>query len=316
MSNISVSNISHHQCAVNRAILLSSSSSTAKSYYLSISMLAFTMTPVTVIINCIFMATLLSQKIIYKSLSNKLLMVLCMVDLLQGISTWPITAANSFIFYRFEINCFLLDLNHFLAHCLSQLTVCAIFIVSLEQYIAILYPYFYISSVTFYRLLGPMLASNILMTITNIVGAMKPIKNFYDYYNVTVLALGLPMVMALIYIHLRIIRCASQVAARITTTNKEEGKQIKSRARAAKSGLVVLVATLVCYCPYFCYIVYEKVIGPTAFTTNFIKYPATMFALLTSVTDPIIYFWRLKSLRKATKDMFASLSKSKRVGHQ
>ena len=314
MPNISVSNILHFQCAFEQGFLLSSSRE--KLYYLGIAMVTSMMTLVTVTLNCIFIAAMLSQKLFQKSLSNKLLMVLCMVDLLQGISSWPMLAVTFFKFYKFDMNCFLQDLNHLSGYVLSALTMGTIFIVSLEQFIAILHPYFYISNVTFCRLLGPVLMINSLVIITSIVGEITVNRTWMDYYNFIVPALGFPVMTILIYIHLKIIRCASQVAARITNTNKEEGKHIKARAKAAKSGLVVFVATLVCYCPYCCYTIYEKMNKYTPFSTNFIGYPSKIFGLFASVVDPIIYYWRLKSIRKATKDMFTSLCKNQKIGHQ
>ena len=122
--------------------------------------------------------------------------------------------------------------------------------------------------------------------------------------------------MVLIYMHVRVIKCATQVAVRIKDTNREEGKMIKSRAKAAKSGLIVLTATLLCYCPNICYIIYEKLSVPTPNITTYIQYPTEILGLFSSVVDPIVYYWRLKSLRKATRDMFASLRKSRRVGQR
>ena len=161
-----------------------------------------------------------------------------------------------------------------------------------------------------------MLALTSLMTIINILGKMKINQALHKYYNLALATVWCLGMMALAYMHLKIMKCASRVVARITDTNREEGKNIKSRARAAKSGLIVLLATFACYLPNICYVIYVKVSGgPTPFSTTYGRYPAEIIGLFSSVVDPIIYYWRLKSLRKATKDMFISRCKCQRVEH-
>ena len=285
-------------------------------YYLVIALLASAMSLLTVILNLIFIATMLSQRKIQKHTSNKLLIVLCMVDLLQGTFTWPLTAANFVIFYRLDTNCLLLNSIYIIGHCLVALTLWTIFLIALEQYIAIIHPYFYISHVTFCRLLLPMIAINFLLTMINVMGEVKLNTVWKYYFKFSFPVVGFPLVMGLLYMHAKVIRCASQVTAKITDNNKEEGKQIKIRAKAARSGLLVLLATLLCYCPHICYTIYEKVSRPTPSTTTFVRYPTEIFSLFSSVVDPVVYYWRLKSLRKATRYMLASLCKNDRVGQQ
>ena len=308
MLNISVSNSFEYGCTRNRLCAIS--------FYFIIAMLASVMTIVTIVLNCIFIATLLSHKLIHKSISNTFLVVLSLVDLLQGVSTWPVTAANFFMLYRLDINHFLWKLNYIFGYCLIALTVTTIFIIAVEQYIAILHPYFYISNVTFYHLLGPVLVVNLMLLIINIVGKMKLNQKWNEYYNFTFTALGILMLTAFVYMQTKIIHCVSQVAAKITETNKEEGKRITSRAKAARSGLIVLVATLVCYCPNMFCVIYEKVREPTLNITTYVRYPTEILALFSSIIDPIIYYCRLKSLRKATKHMFASLCRCQKLGHE
>ena len=156
-----------------------------------------------------------------------------------------------------------------------------------------------------------------LRIVIDTVGKLALGPNWNTYYNSVVLALWLPIMIAFVYMHTKITRCASEVAARITETNKEEGQKIQSRAKAAKSGLIVLVATLVCTCPGIIYTIHLAGGNKTTpFVRTFVQYPIELLVLFTSVVDPIVYFLRLKSLRRATKDMFKSLWKRQRVGQE
>ena len=86
-----------------------------------------------------------------------------------------------------------------------------------------------------------MLLANVLLIISDI---MKLDQIWINFYKVIVVYLVGVVVIALVYMHITIIHCASRVAVQISESNKEEGKQIKTRANAAKSGLIELLATL------------------------------------------------------------------------
>ena len=156
-------------------------------YFLGFAIFASLISVVTIILNCIFIATMLSIKKMYKSISNRLMTVLSVVDLLQGMSVWPLAAAHYLTIYRLDINCLLLDFMYTLGFNLTWSTVWTILLIALEQYIAILHPYFYIAHVTFYRLLGPMAFLNFLFIIIDIVGRMK-LGYFWIAYRTTLLS--------------------------------------------------------------------------------------------------------------------------------
>ena len=257
MSNFSaIGGTSPSQCETNKLSLLFSKNGLR--YYLGTAILATLMTGVTITLNSILLATMWSKKRLHTSISNKLLIILFMVDLLQGISIWPLVAANFIIYHRVDSNCFLMDTFIIIGYYLVGMTLTTIFLVTLEQYIAILHPYFYISHVTFYKLVIPTILSISLLIIIDIIGIIK-----WDLWlvhrRILFTVLGITIVTALIHLHTKVIRCASRIVAKITDTNRGEGRQIKSRAKAAKSGLIVLVATLVTYCPNMCFIIYERV---------------------------------------------------------
>ena len=308
MSNTSVTSDISFPCNTSGLVFLLSSN--ALFYYLGISILASLMTLVTILLNCTFLASMLHQKQMRKSISNKLLMALSLNDLLQGTLVWPLIAVASALHHRAQPSCITLDLIYFLAYHLGLMNMTIIFLVALEQYIAILHPYFYVANVTFYRLVVPMLLWTSIIIVTNISLAVWSIKIWMFYTKLLFLPLMVMTVAALVYMHTRIIICAAKIASKITGTNREEGKQIKSRAKAAKSGLIVLIATLLCYSSIISYNIYTQLREPTPFATTFVQTSAETAALFTSVVDPAVYYWRLKSLRNAAKAMFQSMCKN------
>ena len=307
MSNTSVTSSSPSPCQTNRLVF--SFSESALSYFFGLSIIAALMTLVTVILNCIFLASMVRQKQLCKSISNKLLIVLSLNDLMQGILLWPLIVVNWTNSYKMQPSCFTQDLMYFMGYHFAVVTMSTILLVALEQFIAILHPYFYIKNVTFCCLLGPMLLLNSVILIINVAWAIKLTGMWIVFGKLLFVPLFATMVVALIYMHTKIMRCAANVAAKITDTNREEGKQIKTRAKAAKSGLVVLIATLVCYSPFICYTIVVQFRERTPFMTTFIQNTTEILGLLSSLVDPVVYYWRLKSIRKATKQMFHSICK-------
>ena len=295
-------------CKTNRLVLLFSKN--ALSYYLCSATFSAVMTLVTILLNCMFLASVLHQKQMRKCISTKLLIVLSLNDLLQGTLLWPLNIVNFSSFYKMQPNCLIQDSLNFVGYHIAAVTMSAIFLVTLEQFIAILHPYFYIENVTFHRLVGPMLLLNSIILLINIPWAIKLIGMWMVYGKLSFLPLIFMIVIGLPYMHTKIIGCAANVAVKITATNKEEGRQIKSRAKAAKSGLVVLIATLVCYSPSIGYNIFILLSEPTPFMTTYIQTTAEILALLSSVVDPVVYYWRLKNIRTATKNMFHSICKN------
>ena len=286
-------------------------STPALSLFLSLTSLACLMAVITIALNCIFLATILSQKRVQKSIANKLLMTLSFVDLLIGVLVWPLASTINFKNYSIDVNCDLVDVTLFLGYHFGILTLSAIFIVALEQYLAILHPYFYISKVTYFRLIWPIIVFNIIVLLTSIVVKIRIRVIWMHFVEILLLPIAVLIIVSLVYMYKKIIECALRVAANINSINREEGRKIKSRAKASKSSLIILIGTLVCYSPIICYNTYTKIGKQTPYNLIFFGYPSQIIAIFTSVVDPVVYYWRLSALRKATRDMFILMCKIK-----
>ena len=284
----------------------------ALSLYLSHATLACLMVVITITLNSTFLATMLFQKTGQRSISNKLLMTLSVIDLLIGALVWPLVAAFSFKIYSIDVSsCDFINATIFLGYQFSMLTLCVIFLVALDQYLAILHPYSYISKVTYPRFIWPMIGINSLLLLFSIIVKIKFQKIWINSVQIVFLPIAMVIVASLIYVYRKVVVCVSRITKDINSTNKEEGRQIKSRAKAAKSSLIILIGTLICYLPVICYNIYVRVRGQTSYGVTFIGYPSQIMGLFTSVIDPAVYYWRLSTLRKATKNMFSSICKKK-----
>ena len=306
MSNITMQDNVPTLCSTDVKAIFSPS---ALSLYLTHASLACIMAVITITSNCTFLATMFQMRG-QRSISNKLLMTLSTIDLLIGVLAWPLIAALTFQHYKIDVDCYLLEATLSSGYHFAMVTLCTIFLVAFEQYLAILHPYFYISQVTYSRLIWPLIASNSALLLISIIVQSSFRKIWIYFIQILFLPISVVIVVGLVYMYQKIIVCASRVAVRINSTNKEEGRQIKSRVKAAKSSLIILIATLVCYSPVISYNIYKKLENLTPYNMTFFGYSSQIMAMITSVIDPVVYYWRLRSLRKATKDMFSSIFKS------
>ena len=283
----------------------------ARIFYVFLTGVRILMTASTIILNLVFLATLVHHKKTRQKTSSKFLMFLSTIDLLQGATCWPIVTYISISWYNSKQECFWGNMANSVGYGVGFATVSAIFLIALDQYLAILHPFLYVSKVTACRLLWPTVLLNVGLYVINVVGRFKVVE-VWVIYRYLLIALTLLIIMAMICIYARIMQFASMTVTRIVTLNRDEGRQTKTRARAIKSTFIVLVATISCYTPFMAYTVYENLKIPTSFSKTFIRLPFEMLAMSSSVVDPIIYYCRLRSLRIATRAMMYSICRSHR----
>ena len=281
----------------------------AQTFYFFLFVVRILMTALTIILNITFLAALVHHKKTRQKTSSKFLMFLSTIDLLQGVTCWPIVTYISISWYNITLECFWSDMANSVGYGLGLATVSAIFLIALDQYLAILHPFFYVGKVTACRLLWPTVLLNVGLCAVNIVGRFKVLEVWF-IYRYLVIALTLVVIVAMICIYIKIMQFASMTVTRITVLNRDEGRQTQSRARAIKSTFIVLIATMSCYAPFMSYTIYENLKTPTSFSKTFIRIPLEMLTLSSSVLDPIIYYCRLKSLRIATRAMVYSVCRN------
>ena len=278
----------------------------ARLFYLCSLVTRLLITITTIIFNFVFVAALLTDKHLKNNISKKLMMILSVIDLLQGFLCWPMAIYLNTGWLYLERNCFLSKILYSLGYILSFATITVIFLIALDQYLAIVHPYFYIGQVTLRRLVVPWVPIHLALCVFNLIGRFTSLKMWHLYrYVIAVMMFVIMVVLA--YVHLGTMKQASMATKKISETNKEEGKKIRIRARAARSTLIVFLATILCYLPLITYNAYESLHKRTSFNKTFLKLPAEVITLSSSMIDPIVYFCRLRSLRNAAKKMLRPL---------
>ena len=282
----------------------------AKKYYIFMTATCSVMTILTILLNMTFLITMFLNKQL-QNLPNKLFMLLSLVDLLQGFTVWPFAIYSGVTLYNTKQVCWWLSVVSSMGYCLGFATVTSIFLITIEQYTAIVHPFFHGRHVKASYLLYPMAATNLSLSIVNFLTSFK-FKGGWIWYKSLISIITIILMTSMIYMYIRIIHTAKVTVARIVKTNVEEGKQIKKKAKAAKTSIIILIATIICYSPSSFYNIYEYVDNGTDFGKTYIKLSTEMVALMNSVFDPLVYYWRLKSIRSATMTLLWRLCKRPR----
>ena len=275
-------------------------------FYIFQTALCVTATVLTVLLNTIFLSTMCYKRKL-RTLSNKLFILLAVTDLLQGLTVWPLAAATAYNLHIVNQVCWLLALVSSLGYILAFMSVTAIFLISLEQFTAIHFPFFHAQNMTIKRIVIPFTIVHVLFSAANLLTTFKYEKEWMIYKSaVTALGLLLILIMCCV-LYPKIMHTATKVARKISQTSVQQGRQINNRTQVAKTGLIILVTLIVCFVPTLVYNIYEYVYNGTTDTKTYVKLPMELVSLLNSVFDPCVYYWRLRSVRSATMEMFSHL---------
>ena len=276
----------------------------AQSFHLCMALVRAFIALLTITLNGIFLATILKEKRLTRRIPYKLMIMLSSIDFLQGLTSWPISIYLHINWYQGSEDCVWAKILNSVAYGLAFATVTVIFVIALDQYLAVVHPYFYIGNITASRLISPIILWNLLLYAVNLTGRFKFLK-VWKYYKLLVHIQLLVVVIVNLYFYLQTMRHARVAIQRIKTTNKSEGKKLQGRARAARSTLIVLCATIVCYTPMIVFGICEKVGYITrndTFSKTYIRLPLEMLVMVSSVTDPVVYYFRIEHLRIATRN--------------
>lgn len=265
-------------------------------------------------LHTLFIVTILQRQYL-QTISNKLLIVLSCVDLAQALCSLP--AYIAYVVYRFYIlrSCpvgLAGQISHFIGYWLGTSNIIAIFVIAFEQYAAILYPYRHSQSMTLQKMLimfgVPSLISCILSVTFSFV-----IRQWWLTYLKYLAVFGLALFSAVGFFYARIFIVVKRVVREISRTNRMESMHLRRKARAVKTSVLVLTVFVLCYMPFGFKNVLQS-LGVNLFGHKYL-FALQWFnvgAYANVLTDCIVYFLRMKSIRRAASRMMGLKRKDSR----
>lgn len=267
--------------------------------------------------NALFLLTMIRNRSLRK-LPNYLLSCLSAVDLLTGILVMP-AGAVIMIGRDYHVRYCSVELySTSFGYSLVLTSFSMVFVITLEQYLAILQPFYHQNHVTLRKLLAPVLIMWPLFLTTCAIFTVVGGKMWLVYQNV----LGCLVVVTytvIVYCYGKIYRVARRIRRQIMATSSAQRSQVNStsdkfritlsRERQQRrsqhrhnktvktTGIIILSITL-CYIPVGIYTIKRNLFHETALQRTILYEWTQLIASWTVVTNPIVYYWRLRGVRK------------------
>ena len=266
----------------------------------------------TIVLNMLIILAVAARRRLQTN-SNILVAWLAVLDLLSGLVVQPIFIAQ--------------ELKRIFSHppycTLEKATTVAItgigvtsfgilVVISIDRYISIKHPLRYQTIVTKHRIklgLVLVLSTGVLVTIQEVILAVidSGTEIYFRYSKVRDLMLvifALPFICIVTYTYCYIYSETRRQLKRLQSeqVSQEEAKRMKKENKAANTLMMILGALVLTYLPTMVLVIV------TAFSDNIIIEPRvigilwswiTTFGILGSLFNPIIFFWRIKKLRRA-----------------
>ena len=270
-------------------------------FYLTLFVIGVFIGVATILLNGTFiLTTLLVGKL--RSLRIKLLMLLAVADLMQGLFSWSTYLLNVYyIHIQGDAPANIHDSHIISGYCLACFAISANWVIGFEQYLAIAYPYKHQKIMNAKVTIIPVVAVNVTLWAVVIFLHSEYYDGPYDYFLSAMVALMFLIVLSLIFFfYLNIWRISRKVQQQIQSQNREEGARIAKEAKAAKTSFLVVMIFVVCYAPKIATEIFT-IEGMTSLTMVCINYVFGMLALTKSLCNPCVYYWRLKQVRQSTK---------------
>ena len=186
----------------------------ARIFYFGVSISTVAMALVAVSLNSLFLVTMFVNWRL-QTTSKQILMLLACSDLLNDIVICPIYAFHMLEKYHGRVLCQMHNICNIFGLALGVLIVTTIFTTILEQYLAILHPFWYERHINTLRMIIPNIAVFILTTATVAIGRYLLSRKGYLVIRVLQFNFTGILLLLIIYLYINVIKIARKTQRRI-----------------------------------------------------------------------------------------------------
>ena len=273
-------------------------------FHLSMSIISIIFSALTVFLNMGFLITVLLTRTL-KNLRLTILVVLSCIDLAQGLISWPMSAYISIQGIYGNFHSMIALIYRRVSGYMGFASILVIFTITLEQYCAVVHPFFHQRVVSKKRLIWPLLLMNLLICGLGVL--LEIATEFFFLIQYLLYVAMVILVAVVVYLFVHIWSTSKEVQKIIITQNRAEGQRIQREAKAAKTGLAVLIAFVVCYIPRLILFLFETWYTPDKpmefAAMRYAAWTSGLLALTKCTWNPIIYYWRLRAVRTSSQKL-------------
>ena len=231
-----------------------------------------------------------------------MVLVLSCFDLAVVSVTHPLVITSTIYLPIEEIQRRREDRRVFISFILFAFSMCALFTLNIERFLALTCPFFHLVFVTRKRLVGflvffsilarglsPLLYINstttMIFNIFNIISFMLFLST-YANYKMLVIAKSK--------------RVDKRVAPRTETSNEENRKKRIINLKNISTCSMAVCCYFLCYCPYIIYLTFTRMTFGRSLYDNVLLFNlwASTFISVNSTLNCVIFFWRNSVLRR------------------
>ena len=252
-------------------------------------------------LNTMFLLAFIFNKRLHK-FSNYLLVVLSVIDWFVACLVMP--GASVILIGRTQMTlfCTFHSIITIVGHCLGSMSFLVILCITLEQYIAILFPYYYKHHTNI------KLISIILLILFTSLIIWCVVAWFHDglwiIYETFLACFIILSYLLVLYCWCRIFLVARKQNKRISLRRKHFNKDWSQKNKAVKTSLSVTVTFTLCYLPMGLVSLYRFSFGRSIFVRTYLFEWVHLICTINTVANPIVYYWRLPSIRNTIRRIF------------
>ena len=233
-------------------------------------------------------------------LSNYLLMALSIEDLLAGLGIAPSLVILLSLRARSRPACVLLNAATLLGYSIATVSFFTIIGVTMEQFLAVAYPFFHERKITLHKIIWPVIFTWLLVTVFLVLAWYSS-----DSWAAYIGTLGFIIFIS----YMVMVCCYVKIFHVVRSTKKRMGsrdymRQMKQRNKTARTAGAIICGFTICYIPFCMVALWRMIFGTSLFVRNFILEWTQLICLANICVNPIVYCWRLTGVKKELRKIF------------
>ncbi|XP_066915696.1 melatonin receptor type 1B-B-like [Clytia hemisphaerica] len=249
--------------------------------------------------NLLFLIAMKRNRLLHK-LSNYLLVCMSIFDLTGGLTVLPAGATILIGRGYYTKFCQLEQYTQSVGYTLVSMSFITIFTITLEQYIAICYPFFHQNNVKFRKLLVPMTTSWTLMAIACIICWHNSAS--WIYFQSIAGLIIIVTYITVVFCYTRLYLIATKMRRKITIGSRNSQENHRPTRRHTNKAIItsfsIIFAFSISYIPISIFSLKKMISKVTHFEQTVVYEWVQLIALYSSVVSPLVYYWRLREVRR------------------
>ena len=257
-----------------------------------------------IFLNSVVIISLWRSRQLRKKLCHFMVLVLSCFDLAVVSVTHPLVITSSIYLHAEQIETTREDRRIFLSFILSGFSMCALFTLNIERFLALTFPFFHLVFVTRRRLVGFLVFFSILaLGLSQLLYINSTTTMIFKIFNIIFISF---MLFLSTYANYKMLvvakskRVDKRVAPSTETFNEENGKKRIINLKNISTCSLAVCCYFLCYCPYIIYLTFTRMtLGRSLFDKDVLLFNlwVSTFISVNSTLNCMIFFWRNSVLR-------------------